>query len=207
MTELAVEFDEHLLTLLEEMAQEGVQNAAEGLSVMIGETINFSQPAAKLVPLQDIPHMLGGPESEAVGIYLLSEGDLAGQIMLVLPFDQAFELVDLVLEQPAGTTSELGSFERSALAEIGNLTGSFFLNAIAEKTGLEARPSPPAVMVDMVGAILGIVVATAGGVSDHVLVLQANLTKGGQEVQAQFWVIPNPGVLEAISSRGIKIDG
>ena len=81
-----------------------------------------------MVPLVDIPNVLGGPEQEAVGIYLQSEGDLVAQFVLVLPFEKACELVDLVMGQPEGTTTYLGSMERSALGEVGNITTGYFLN-------------------------------------------------------------------------------
>jgi chemotaxis protein CheC len=197
LTDTTVLFDERLRALLKVMIDEGVTYAARGFSDMVGQTLTVLQPQVRLVPLADVPNLLGGPESEAVGIYLRAHGDISGQIMLVLAYPKALELVDLILRQPHGTTTALGSLERSALAELGNLTGSFFLNAVAAFTGIGARPSPPAVMVDMVGAILDIVVATHGGLGKHVLMLQVGFVSEGREVQADFWVIPDPATLEA----------
>lgn len=201
MTDLSVTFDEHLRSLLEAMANEGVQHAARGLSDMVGETVTVSEPMVRLVPLTDIPLLLGGPENEAVGIYLQAEGKIGGQIMLILPLPKAQELVDLLMGEPVGTTRHLGSLERSALAEVGNLTGTFFLNAVALLTGLGGRPSPPAVMVDMLGAILDIIIATCGGISEQVLMIQASFLRGGREVEANFWVIPDPATLALIAKR------
>ena len=70
---------------------------------------------------------------------------------------------------------------------------------MASLTGLGARPSPPAVMIDMVGAILDIIVATSSGVGQHVLMLQAAFMRGGREVEANFWVIPEKSTLEAFA--------
>jgi chemotaxis protein CheC len=88
--------------------------------------------------------------------------------------------------------------ERSALGEVGNLTGSFFLNSVAKLTGASVRPTPPAVLVDMVGAILDIIIATTGGVSEHVLLLRADLTDGDRRVDADFWVIPDTATIQAL---------
>ena len=148
--------------------------------------------------LKEIPHILGGPENEAIGVYLRAEGDISGKIMLVIPYDKALELVDLLIGNPPNTTQELGSFERSALAEVGNQTGTFFINSLSSLTGLDVRPSPPAVMVDMVGAILDIIVATTGGVSEHVLLMEANFELGNRKVETNFWVIPDEKTLNAI---------
>ncbi len=202
MIATAEAFDERLRALLEIMAGEGVHHAARGLSGMMGETLTVSQPVARLVPLADVPNLLGGPENEAVGIYLQARGAMAGQIMLVLPYAKALELVDLLMDAPRGTATQLGPLERSALSEVGNLTGTFFLNAVAALSGLEARPSPPAVIVDMIGAILDVIVATSGGLGQHVLMIQAAFLRGGQEVEADFWVIPEQPALEAFARRG-----
>lgn len=201
MTVSSMTFDENLRSLLEALASEGVQNAAQGLSEMVGEKLTFSPPIVSLVPLRDVPMLLGGPETEAVGIYLRSEGEMAAQMMLVLPYPKALELVDLLMGIPIGSTQHLGSLERSALAEVGNLTGSFFLNAVALITGRGSRPSPPAVMVDMVGAILDIIVATSGEVGEDVLMIQTSFLRQGREVEANFWVVPDRTTLHTLARR------
>ena len=136
-------FDDQLRPLLEIMAREGIHHAVEGLSEMTEQTITVTQPTVSLVPLNQIPNLLSGPENEAVGVYLRAEGEMAGQIMLIFPYEQALKLVDLPIGEPEGTTQQLGSYERSALAEVGNLCGAFLLNAVASLVGMETRPTSP----------------------------------------------------------------
>lgn len=188
--------------LLNAMASEGISHAADGLADMTGQPLTVSQPQVSLVAVSQIPRMLGGPENEAVGIYLQSQGAMPGQMMLVIPYDKALELVDLLMCVPKGTTQHLGQLERSALAEVGNLTGTFFLNAIASMTGLDTRPTPPAVMVDMVAAILDIIVATTGALSDQVFMMRAAFIRDGKEVEANFWMVPDPSALTKLVERG-----
>jgi len=171
---------------------------------MLGRTIDVSQPTVRLVPLADVPYLLGGPESEAVGIYLRAHGEIPGQLMLVLAYPQALELADLVLMEPPGTTQSFGKMERSALAELGNLIGSCFLCAMSNASGFDARPTPPAVMVDMIGAILDIVVATYDGVSQYVLLLQVSFLKEDREGQADFWIIPDLAALKAFAQKKLQ---
>jgi chemotaxis protein CheC len=194
-------FNEKLVEILQIIANEGISNAAKGLSSMMGQALTVTQPQVKTVKVKEIPAILGGPEKEAVGIYLKAEGDMTGHFMLIVPLEKAYELVDMLMEQPLGTTTELGSMERSALAEVGNLTAAFFLNAVEAITHISARPTPPAVMVDMVGAILDIIVATTGGVGEHVLTFQATFACGGRKVDTDFWVIPDPATLKKFADR------
>jgi chemotaxis protein CheC len=121
--------------------------------------------------------------------------------MMIIPYQKAMELVDLIMEVPQGTTQHFGSLERSALGELGNICGSFFLNSVASLTDATYQPTPPAVMVDMVGAILDIVVATTGGISEHALLMQANFMDGARCVEADFWVIPELNSLNEILKK------
>lgn len=203
MTEKIQNFDQDLITALQTIATEGIHNAARGFSGLLGQTLTVKNPTVRLVPLFEIPTISGGPETEAAGVYLGAEGDLSGQIMMIIPLYKAMEMVDLLLGEPRGTTKSLGSFERSALAEVGNQTGTFFLNSLANILHLSVRPTPPAVMVDMVGAILDIIIATQGGISDQVLLMEAEFINGDSSVETNFWVIPDALSLAKIA-RGVK---
>jgi chemotaxis protein CheC len=190
------------LEKLQAIVSHGFDNAAKGFSGMIGQKLQVANPSVRSISLQEIPMVLGGPENDAVGIYLRVEGDMAGQVIIILPLEKAFELADMLLEQKTGTTKELGSMELSALAEVGNLTGTFFLNAMSELTGVSARPTPPAVMVDMIGSIMDVIIATMGDVTPKVLMFQSNFVFGDRQTEANFWIIPDPTTLEALKKAG-----
>jgi chemotaxis protein CheC len=196
-----VEFDQDLMEKLTTIAGEGINNAAIGFSGMVGRKIEVSSPRLELIPLLAIPKIVGGLEDDAVGVYLRFEGDMHGQIMMIIPHHKALELTDMLMSVENGTTQHLGSLERSALGELGNLCTSFFLNSIAKTVGASFRPSPPAVMVDMVGAILDIVVATAGGVNEHVLLVHANFMDGPRCVETDFWIIPDMKALDILLNK------
>ncbi|RPI21142.1 MAG: hypothetical protein EHM70_25550 [Chloroflexota bacterium] len=201
MTELPESFSQDLMDYLKVIADQGVRNAAKGFAKMLGQKLEVTQPEIRLVPFQEIPNMLGGPEQEGVGIYLRVEGDIPGQMILVLPYDKAVDLAALMLEVHPSSIHGLGSLERSALGEMGNMTGTFFLNSLAELTGLSVRPSPPAVMVDMIGAILDIIVATTGGFGLNVMLFQATFVYGERRTQTEFWVFPDPNTLKSFAER------
>jgi len=198
---LKKKLNEKFIESLEELAKQGFENAAEGFSGMLGMTLAVYEPTVSLIPLQDIPHALGGPEIDAVGIYLQVAGEISGHVLLIIPLNKAFEMVDLLLNEKVGTTKKLGTLERSALAEVGNLTGSFFLNALSDQTGLSSRPSPPAMMVDMVGAILDVITSLAGAMGDEVLMFQATFIIGDRELNTDFWVIPDATTLNKLTSE------
>jgi chemotaxis protein CheC len=176
---------------LSSLVSAATQNAARGLSGMVGHSITTSAPRAKVVRFDDVSTYVGNPEAEMVGIYLLMEGDLSGQAILMLSLVSALNLADWLMDTPLGTSTNLGNLERSALAEVGNLTVSYFLNAVAALTGRPLRPSPPAVVVDMLGAILNVVITPMAAMNDDMLIIETVLRDSDGDVQAYFWVLPD----------------
>jgi len=168
-----------------------MENAARGLSDMLGSEIMTGTAEARVVRLGDMSETVGHPESEMVGLYLLMKGELSGQALLILPLVSALNLADLLMTRPPGTSASLGEEERSALAEVGNLTVAYFLNALASLTGSDLRPSTPAVMVNMLGAILGVLAASVGAMTDDLLIVETVLQDARGLVEARFWVLPD----------------
>lgn len=201
MTELKSIFNSEFIETLEQITKEGIENAAKGFSGMLGKTLEVKKSSARLVNILEITHLIGGPEDETVAIYLRAEGSIAGQMMLVLQFESAMELVDLLMGEAIGSTKKLETMEKSALQELGNVTGTYFLNSVSEITGSSVRPTPPAVMVDMFGAIIDIVIVTTGGEQEEVLLIEAEFVLGKQIAEIQFWVIPDPASLKTFEFK------
>jgi len=185
------------------IAVEGVRNSVIGLSQMIGEDLEMQDPSVDLMPILELPNLLGA-ETEVVGIYLTTHGELEGQYFLIFPFEKALEMVDLLMMEPIGTTTELDSMGMSALAEAGNLTGAFFLNKVADLTGLTTVPSTPTVLVDIVGAILNILITSTIEYADHVMVIRTTIRHREKNVQANFWFVPHPASVSAFTKKAMK---
>ena len=81
----------------------------------------------------------------------------------------------------------------SALAEIGNILGTSYLNAIAAMTGLGLEPSPPYVATDLLAAIVASVLAQSAGSSDVALVLDSNLELAEEACALSFMLLPASG--------------
>jgi len=168
-----------------------------GLSTMSGQTIKCGDPRIDRVSIAQVPTHAGSPEAERVGIYLVLRGGLRGQALLILPMSSALHLADFLLGDPLDTATELGAVERSALAEVGNLTVSVFLNTMAvhnPQVPELLRPSPPAVMVDMLGAILNVIVTPVAAVRDDLVIIDTDFWNDQQSVQGRFWIMPDPAI-------------
>lgn len=181
-----------------ELVSHGIENAIGGLSQMVGQDIQVSNLLAKTVAVKDIPSLLGGRETLSVAIYLAVSGYATGHMIIVYQPQTAFEFVDLLLGNPTGTTQSLGEMEESALGEMGNIMGSFFLNALADATGLNLNPSPPAVMMDMVGAVLDVALGDIMQETDEALIVEATFGTRDRQITGSFLVMPSVSMQKAL---------
>ena len=180
------------------LVSRGIANSLSGLSQMVGRELNVTFLDLKHFPAKDVAMLLGGPENLVVGIYLTIHGDASGHLMLIHDPKIAFELIDMQMGLPPGSTQGLEEMERSVLGEMGNITGSFFLNAIADATNLTLTPSPPAVMIDMAGAILGIALTEIMQEQDDILVVKAVFGTDNRQIDGTFLVMPTMDFLRVI---------
>lgn len=192
------------VALLDPVVDEGARGSADGLSVMVGEPIAVDSRGIVSMPLASVVAIGGSPERDVVAVYLGISGDVDGHLVLVFSEAMAFRLSDMLIGLPEGTTVALDELARSALGELGNVTGTSFLNAVGNATGLVLHPSPPIVLADMCGAILDGVVADQAQVSDEALLIQVELTRSGDpgnRVEGELLVLPTPHSLRRIIDR------
>ena len=181
------------------LVMRGSNNAFAGLSQMMGREVKADFFSVKQVAISEIPDIVGGRESLAVAVYLEVTGCARGHVFLIYQPQMALELVDLLLGDPPGTAQSLDEMEESALAEMGNIMASFFLNVLADATNLDLKPSPPAVMTDMAGAILDVALADImqeGG--ETALAVEARFSTDSHDITGTFLVLPTPELLRAL---------
>lgn len=176
------------LNVLQAIVARGLADSSHSLSSMTTGQIQLQAPQVAFLPLSRVPEVAGGAATVVVAVYLGMEGDLKGHLMLIFSEEAAAGLVDLLLDQPVGTTTELDEMAISALAEAGNICGSAFMNAIADETGLVITPTPPLVVRDMAGAILEAVVAELFLSGDEALVVETGFNG---KVPGHFLLMPN----------------
>jgi chemotaxis protein CheC len=181
------------------VAASAVQSAANALSEMALREITAVSPEVRMVDLSHLSMVAGDPERSVVAVYLGIEGDIPGHILMAFSESMALGLVDMLMDQPVGTTTELGDLEISALAEAGNVAGSFFLTTIADWAGLTLPPTPPMVIHEMCGAILGTLAAElALQENDQAMVIDAQFTCDGQVVEASFFMFPGDRLINTV---------
>ena len=179
---------------LREIGNVGAGNSATALSQIINHRIDMNVPQVSIVPLGDVPDLVGGPDVMVVGVFLRVYGSAPGNILFLLPAESAFYLVDMLMGKKHGETKNLDFMDESALMEIGNILAGAYLNALFNLTKLSLLPSIPALAVDMAGAIL----IQLGQMGDHALVIETEFTTDEEGIKGHFFLVPDPGSLDTI---------
>jgi chemotaxis protein CheC len=127
-----------------------------------------------------------------LAVLLSLNGEWSAQVMLLFAPRMAYELVDLLLGQTRGATSELDDMGRSALAEVGNVMGSFFAGTIADLADTLFVPSTPVLTEGRIGDLLDARLAEMAARYDSVLVIETHISEDGGGVNGYFVVLPDP---------------
>ncbi len=188
------------LDALREIGNIGAGNSATALSQLINRRIEMNVPKVSIVPLEEVPELVGGPETVVVGVFLRVYGKAPSNILFLMPRDSAFYLVDTLMGKQRGETTSLDFMDESALMEIGNILSGAYLNALFNFTKLALLPSIPALAMDMAGAILNVVLVQLGQMGDQALVIETKFISEDDGINGHFFLVPDPGSLETILS-------
>ncbi len=186
------------LDALREIGNVGAGNSATALSQIINHRIDMNVPQVSIVPITDVPDLVGGPDVMVAGVFLRVYGAAPSNILFLLPQESAFYLVDMILGKPHGDTKTLDFMDESALMEIGNILAGAYLNALFNLTKLSLLPSIPALAMDMAGAILSVVLIQLGQMGDHALVIETEFQADEDGIKGHFFLVPDPGSLDTI---------
>jgi chemotaxis protein CheC len=205
LSEEILHLTELQLDALREIGNVGAGNAATALSQIINRKIDMTVPQVAILPLGEVPEVVGGPDAMVAGVYLRVFGRAPGSILFLLPRESAYSLVDMLMGRAQKTTTSLDSMDESALMEIGNILAGAYLNSLSYFTKLTLLPSIPALAIDMAGAILSVILIQLGQMGDHALVIETEFSTEFSDVKGHFFLIPDPGSLNIIlSSIGVK---
>ncbi len=185
---------------LREVANIGAGHAATALSQMTSQRIMISVPRISVTPLEEVPPHLGPPEEPVAAVLMNMLGDLTGRTLLVFPKSTALRLAEILLHKPAGTFSELGELEQSALQEAGNILSGAYMNALSDFMGLLLLPSPPSLAIDMSRAVLTTAYLQFGADPNYVFCVETEflMRDANERLRGFFLLLPDLASLQKI---------
>lgn len=186
------------IDVLREIGNIGAGNAATTLSKMLSKKVDMTVPHVKIVDIQEIANILGGPENQVVGILFTISEDIDGMMMFILEQKFAHLIVNQLMGRDLESFSDFGEMDLSAIKEIGNIMAGSYINAISSLTNLLIHISVPSIAVDMAGAILSVPAIQFGKIGDKVLFIEEEFTGEGENVNSYLMLIPEMESLNKI---------
>lgn len=180
------------LDVLKEIGNIGAGNAATSLSKMLSRRVDMKVPEVKIMPFNQVETVVGGAELLVVGIYLEFAGDIEGTILFIIDKDSANNLLSLLLPDHYDRgKADFSPLENSALQEVGNILTGAYLSSLSVLTGLNIKPSIPALAYDMAGAILSVPMIEFGQIGEQAFFIETVFIDGFDQVKGNFFLIPN----------------
>ena len=155
MGEISLEkVSQNYFDILKEIGNIGAGNAMTALSQMLQCKVDMKVPQVRLLEFSEVGAIMGGEEQIMLGVYLGVEGDITGSMMFLVEKASAKHLINKLMMGMAPEGDDFSDIEMSAMQEVGNIITGAYLNSLSTLTNLKIYPTPPALTVDMAGAIL-----------------------------------------------------
>lgn len=181
---------ENYYDVLKELGNIGAGNAMTALSQMLQCKVDMKVPQVRLLEFTEVGDMMGGEEQIMVGVFLGVDGDITGSMMFMVEEESARHLIGKITMGMLPPGSEFEEMGLSAMKEVGNIITGAYLNSLSTLTNLKIFPTPPALTVDMAGAILSVPAIQFGIFGDKILLIQSQFYDEIQ-LDGYFILIPD----------------
>ncbi len=186
---------------LREVGSIGAGHAATALSQMLGKSVAIDVPRIALIPVTEVPGVLGGPEKLVGAIHSRLLGDIEGSIVFIAARDDLLALVDMLRSREPGTTKSLHGDEEALAIHAASILIAAYVSAIARMADISLLPSPSSFAFDMLGAILEVVTAEIGMKVDSALLVLTRFIEEDRSIDAGLFYLPDPDSLDVLLGR------
>lgn len=186
-------------TALQTIAINGAFNASRAMSKWLKRGVKISTDGFCRIPLSQIADSFDNSKP-IVALHCSLEAQMHGHSILGMSEDHAKQLVDLLMGQAVGTTTEFGDTERSCLQETGNIISSSFVNSWSNWLDIHIEPLPPQFVYDLPEAVMSSVISEQALVNDEVFLAKTLFLLDDQWLEWVFFLLPAPSAMRMIES-------
>ncbi len=188
------------LDALREVGNVGAGRAATALSDLLGQPVHINVPTVSILPIENLPDPLGGPDALVAATYFQVEGDAPGRMLLLLTQESLPHILALLTGKAAEAGAPLDEHGRSAIMEMANILCGHYLNALSELLKIRMVPSVPALALDMVHSVLQSVLTDAAQEDQRALLIENQFQEAQRPVALYLFYIPKAGSLQHVLS-------
>ena len=183
---------------LREIVSIGVSHAATALSKMINRKVLIDVPNVNILSINKLSDVLAPSKELIVGIYFKVIGKASGKALLSFKKESALILADVLMKKPVGHTKILSEMEQSALKELGAISTSVCLNALADLLNMTLLPSIPHFMFDYAQSIVKSLFDEVKSDSEYLVVVDSEFKESNNTILGRFLIFPDEPAFESI---------
>ena len=185
----------------------GADDASLALAKWLGRPAAISVRRLDTLAIAEAAAVMGSSDALICGCAMRIDGAIGGLLLLAADDDAGLSLADTLLERPAGTSTEWGDLERSAVIETANIVGCAYLNAVCASLGPAGAagilPSPPVFLRDFPAAVMEAVLMEQPVLSEIVLLARTEFRIDGTPVGCGLVFLPDAAGVAALLPSAI----
>lgn len=191
--------------ILEKASVEGSAKVAEAFSKLSSSKVEVSVSQVEKMPLLASLDKINIPEEQAVAVYAQLMSGLAGAAILMMSREDALALVDLLNQQPVGTTGILKDIDRSAIKETLNILSNSYITALAESADVKIRIDVPyMISPDRLKGIISFLLNQQTIKDDSAIIFETTLFITQHQVKASLYLLFSKKLVDLLNSNGEK---
>ena len=191
--------------ILEKASIEGSAKVAEAFSKLSSSKVEVSVSQVEKMPLLASLDKINIPEGQAVAVYAQLMSGLAGAAILMMSREDALALVDLLNQQPVGTTGILKDIDRSAIKETLNILSNSYITALAESADVKIRIDVPyMISPDRLKGIISFLLNQQTIKDDSAIIFETTLFITQHKVKASLYLLFSKKLVDLLNNNGEK---
>lgn len=185
--------------ILQKAADKGAKKVAEAFSKLSGSSATVEISKVEIVPVGEATERIKRPTEQAIVTYGQLLSGISGVSLLIISRESALVLVDLLNQQPVGTTGILKDIDRSAIKETLNILSNSYMTALAEESGIDLGMGVPGMITaERIDDIIAAVVKKGAKAEDSAVIFETMLVITNHKVRASLYLLFNERLIEVM---------
>jgi len=174
------------LDALKETANIGTGHASIALSALMNRKVNINIPQTNVVSVHEVYSQIARANETLVGIYSKVKEGMSGNVVMLLPIDCAFKLINHLNPAEGGLQKEsLKDKDIIILKKLGSVLYSAYLSALANFFEQNIRFQTPSVVSTFGDSIIDFILVQIGE-KEKVLLITINFDVEGTDIDGNF---------------------
>jgi len=190
------------LDALGRFAAAAMKTASKALGDIVQKPVVVSLQSVSAVPLTQISKPLKEPGAASAAILAGFTGELSGKVLLMLPWNDALALCDLVQKLPPGASTDFDGERQVLLKALGTVIAHTYINTIAARTGIEVELGSAELLFEhrnaLIRSIAGEMASPDGKEAEYLFAIETQLRIIEPPVNCWFSMIPTVASMKTL---------